>query len=61
VTSSSIDHYGEEDNAIFYRNRNGCTCRALPRDFPPWRTVYNDFIAWAKGATWRAINDARRE
>lgn len=28
-------------NAIFYRNRNGCTWRALPRDLPPWRTVYN--------------------
>ena len=27
-------------NAIFYRNRNGCTWRALPHDFPPWRTVY---------------------
>ena len=33
-------------NAIFYRNRNGCTWRALPRDFPPWRTVYNYFIRW---------------
>ena len=28
-------------NAIFYRNRNGCIWRALPHDFPPWRTVYN--------------------
>ena len=26
-------------NAIFYRNRNGCIWRALPHDFPPWRTV----------------------
>ena len=30
-------------NAIFYRNRNGCIWRALPHDFPPWRTVYNYF------------------
>jgi putative transposase len=48
-------------NAIFYRNRNGCTWRALPRDFPPWRTVYNYFIKWATDGTWQAINDALRQ
>src|SRR3954471_10136057 len=47
-------------NAIFYRNRNGCTWRALPRDFPPWRTVYNYFKWWKWDGTWRAINDALR-
>ena len=26
-------------NAIFYRNRNGRIWRALPHDFPPWKTV----------------------
>ncbi len=25
-------------NAIFYLNREGCTWRALPHDFPPWQT-----------------------
>jgi putative transposase len=40
-------------NAIFYRNRNGCAWRALLCDFPPWRTVYNDFITWATDGTWR--------
>jgi putative transposase len=48
-------------NAIFYRNRNGCTWRALPRDFPPWRTVYNYFIQWATDGTWPAINEALRQ
>jgi putative transposase len=47
-------------NAIFYRNRNSCTWRALPRDFPPWRTVYNYFIRWTADGTWQAINDALR-
>jgi putative transposase len=47
-------------NAIFYRNRNGCTWRALPHDFPPWRTVYNYFKWWKWGGAWRAINDALR-
>jgi transposase len=27
-------------NAIFYVLRAGCPWRLLPRDFPPWRTVY---------------------
>src|SRR3954466_2034837 len=47
-------------NAIFYRNRNGCTWRALPHDFPPWRTVYNYFKWWKWDGTWRTINDALR-
>ena len=47
-------------NAIFYRNRNGCIWRALPHDFPPWRTVYNYFAAWKRDGTWKAIDDALR-
>jgi putative transposase len=47
-------------DAIFYRNRNGCTWRALPHDFPPWRTVYNYFKWWKWDGTWRSINDALR-
>jgi transposase len=29
-------------DAIFYRYRNGCTWRALPHEFPTWRTVFNE-------------------
>jgi putative transposase len=47
-------------DAIFYRNRNGCTWRALPHDFPTWRTVYNYFTAWRDDGTWGALNDALR-
>jgi putative transposase len=47
-------------DAIFYRNRNGCTWRALPHDLPPWRAVYNDFIRWRDDGTWAALNDALR-
>ena len=47
-------------NAIFYRNRNGCVWRALPRDFPRWRTVYNYFIRWTADGTWQVIHDALR-
>ena len=48
-------------DAIFYRNRNGCTWRALPHDFPPWRTVYNYFFRWTADGTWQAIHDALRQ
>ena len=47
-------------DAILYRNRNGCTWRALPHDFPPWRAVYNDFTRWRDDGTWAALNDALR-
>jgi putative transposase len=47
-------------DAILYRNRNGCTWRALPHDFPTWRTVYNYFSQWRDDGTWGAVNDALR-
>ena len=47
-------------DAILYRNRNGCTWRALPHDFPAWRTVYNYFHEWRDDGTWAALNDALR-
>jgi putative transposase len=47
-------------DGILYRNRNGCTWRALPHDFPPWRTVYNYFQKWRDDGTWGALNDALR-
>ena len=48
-------------NALFYRNRNGCSWRALSHDFPPWRTVYNYLQAWRDDGTWAALNDALRQ
>ena len=47
-------------DAILYRNRNGCTWRALPHDFPPWRTVYNYFQKWRDDGTWGELNDIVR-
>jgi putative transposase len=47
-------------NALFYLNREGCTWRALPHDFPPWRTVYDYFAAWRDDGTWEAVNGALR-
>jgi putative transposase len=47
-------------NAIFYRNREGCSWRALPHDFPPWRTVYEYFDTWKRDGTWEEINGVLR-
>jgi putative transposase len=48
-------------NAIFYLNRAGCPWRMLPRDFPPWRTVYNYFEGWKRNGTWARIMKALRQ
>jgi len=48
-------------NALFYRTREGCTWRALPHDFPPWKTVYNYFQWFAWAGVWQHILDALRE
>src|SRR5215468_9986871 len=47
-------------NALFYHAREGCTWRALPHDFPPWKTVYNYFQAWRDDGTWAQIQGALR-
>src|SRR5271156_5890111 len=47
-------------NALFYLTREGCTWRALPHDFPPWKTVYNYFQAFRWDGTWQRILDTLR-
>jgi len=47
-------------DAIRYVVHNGCVWRAVPADFPPWRTVYGLYQRWnASGATW-ALHDGLR-
>jgi transposase len=46
------DHRRDVVDAIRYVAHNGCVWRALPADFPPWRTVYGFYWRWnASGAT----------
>ena len=47
-------------NAIFYLNRNGCTWRDLPGDFPPYGTVSHYYHAWRRSGRWQLINDTLR-
>lgn len=48
-------------NAIFSLVRGGCAWRLLPRDLPPWRTVYHYFRQWRDDGTWEQLNTALRE
>jgi putative transposase len=48
-------------DAIFYVLKSGCTWRLLPRDFPPWETVYWWFGRWRTDGTFEQLNAALRE
>jgi transposase len=48
-------------NAILYLGRAGCAWRMLPKDFPPWQTVYGYFRDWREDGTLDALHDALRE
>lgn len=47
-------------NAIFYITRTGCQWRYLPREYPPWQTVYGYFRRWRKDGTWQRLHDQLR-
>jgi putative transposase len=48
-------------DAVFYVLRSGCPWRLLPRDFPPWKTVYDWFRRWRIDGTWERLNAELRE
>jgi putative transposase len=39
-------------NAVNYISRGGCAWRMLPKDFPPYQTVYDYFRSWRNDGTW---------
>ena len=47
-------------NAIFYLDRTGCAWRYLPREYPPWETVYGYFRRWRISGLWQRIHDRLR-
>ena len=48
-------------DAVFYVLKSGCPWRLLPRQFPPWETVYWWFGRWRADGTFERINAALRE
>ena len=45
-------------NTCFYLTKTGCQWRMLPREYPPWETVYWYFANWKRDGTWEKIHDA---
>jgi putative transposase len=48
-------------DAVFYVLKSGCPWRLLPRDFAPWKTVYDWFRRWRIDRTWKRLNAELRE
>lgn len=48
-------------NGIFYVLRTGIPWRFLPKEFPPWQTVYYYLWAWRREGVLERMNTALRE
>jgi len=48
-------------DAVFYLVAEGIRWRALPKEFPPWQTVYGFFTRWRDDGTWQRVHDALRD
>jgi transposase len=48
-------------NAILYVVRTGCAWRHLPRDFPPWQTVFRYFSRWRREGVVQRVHDRLRD
>jgi len=48
-------------NGIFYMVKNGCVWRAIPKDLPPWCTLYGYFRQLQNTKLWEALNRVVRE
>lgn len=44
-------------NAILYLLRTGCQWRHLPHDFPPWKSVYTQFLRWSQQGKIEELNN----
>jgi putative transposase len=47
-------------NGISYLLRAGCSWRMLPKEYPPWQSVYEYFSQWRKDGTLPHLHDALR-
>jgi hypothetical protein len=43
--------------AIVYQMQTGCAWNALPKQFPPYQTVYGQLRQWQKSGVWAKIWD----
>ena len=47
-------------NAILYITVGGISWRMLPREYPPWQSVYTYFRTWQEDGIWKRIHDTLR-
>lgn len=45
-------------NGILYVTRSGCQWRMLPKEYPPWQTVYGYYRRWTLSGLWYRLNAA---
>ena len=48
-------------NAILYVLRTGCQLTDLPHDFPPWKSVYSQFLRWRDREVFIKLNEVLRK
>jgi putative transposase len=48
-------------NALFYVVKGGIPWRLLPKEYPPYQTVYHYFRLWRKSGFWEELNTKLRE
>ena len=48
-------------DAMLYVVKTGCQWRQLPADFPPWKSVHEQFRAWRASGVWERVGQALRE
>lgn len=47
-------------NALLYIVVGGVQWRMLPKDYPPWKTIYHYFRQWRDDGTWQRMHDTLR-
>jgi putative transposase len=50
----------EAVNAMLYVVKTGCQWANLPKDYPPFQSVYYHFRKWCKDGTWEALHHVLR-
>jgi putative transposase len=48
-------------DATLYVVKTGCQWRQLPTDFPPWKSVHEQFRVWRASGVWEHVGKALRE
>lgn len=61
--SGSKGKYSRKEmlNAILYVLRTGCQWTDLPHDFPPWKSVYSQFLRWRDRGVFIKLNEVLRK